>query len=100
MIARESVDIGDVTVAVRVFWISRGGPGGAVHGGARESNGRDPEARKGRGGGREPEILYIGLFEQVKRPGGAVPGGGEDFLILLYPQVRSRFLKGGKMLRE
>lgn len=64
-------------VAIRVFWISRGGPGGAVHGGERDSQGLDPGAREGRDRGREPVVVSLGLFEQVWQPGGAVPGSGE-----------------------
>jgi hypothetical protein len=63
---------------LRVFGISRGGPGGAVHGGEKASHRLDPEAGKGRDWGREPAVVYTRLFEQVKRPGGAVAGDGED----------------------
>jgi hypothetical protein len=47
-------------------------------GGAREYNRGDLEARKGRGWGTESVAMYTSSFEQVKRPGGAVRGGGED----------------------
>jgi hypothetical protein len=50
------------------------------HGGARESDRRDPEARKGRVWGREPVVLYTSSFEQLERLGGAVRGGGEDLM--------------------
>jgi hypothetical protein len=48
------------------------------HGGEEASNALDPEAREGRGWGRELVVVYSSPFEQVKRPGGAVLGGGED----------------------
>jgi hypothetical protein len=44
--------------------------------------------------GREPGILCTCLFEQVKRPGGAVPGGGEDLKKRLDPEVRKGGVRG------
>ena len=65
-----------------------------IHCGDQASTGVDPEARKSRGWGREPGALYIGLFEQVKRPGGAVSGGGEDFLMGLIRGLRKGVFEG------
>jgi hypothetical protein len=43
-----------------------------------ESHGLDLEARRDRDRRSKPAVMYTGLFEQIKRLGGAVFCGGED----------------------
>jgi hypothetical protein len=95
MIAREWCrQPGCPRVAIKVFWSSVAVLEEPFHDGEEASTGRDPEARKGRSRRKEPRILYTGLFEQIKRPGGAVPGGGEDLKKRLDREPRKGGVRG------
>jgi hypothetical protein len=65
-----------------------------IHGGEPASTGVAPAVRKGRGWGSEPRVSHTGLFGQVKRPGGAAPGGGEDLMKMLEPEVWKAGVRG------